>query len=63
MLVRISKMLKHAKKKGYAVPALAAIDELTSRAAIEAAERMKSPVILLCMENGNILPVPKTERY
>lgn len=53
MLVRISEMLKHAKKEGYAVPALAAIDELTSRAAIEAAERMKSPVILLCMENGN----------
>lgn len=53
MLVRISEMLKHAKKEGYAVPALAAIDELTSRAAIQAAEQMQSPVILLCMENGN----------
>ncbi|AEE90473.1 Tagatose-bisphosphate aldolase [Tepidanaerobacter acetatoxydans Re1] len=53
MLVRITEMLKYAKKEGYAVPALAAVDELTSRAAIEAAERMKSPVILLCMENGN----------
>jgi len=53
MLVKLSEILTAAKKQGYGVPALAAVDELTCRAAIDAAEDMKSPVILLCMENGN----------
>ncbi|MDK2905712.1 MAG: fructose-bisphosphate aldolase, class [Eubacteriaceae bacterium] len=53
MLVRISEILRRAKQEGYGVPALAAVDELTSRAAIDSAEQMKSPVILLCIENSN----------
>lgn len=53
MLVKISEILKRAKKEAYGVPALAAVDELTCRACIEAAEQMNSPLILLCMDNGN----------
>lgn len=53
MLVKISEILKRAKQEAYGVPALAAVDELTCRACIEAAEQMNSPLILLCMDNGN----------
>lgn len=53
MLVRISEILKRARQEGYGVPALGAVDELTCRSCIEAAEKMNSPVIFLCMDNGN----------
>lgn len=53
MLVKISELLKRAKKEGYGVPAFGAVDELTCRACIKAAEEMNSPLILLCMNEGN----------
>lgn len=53
MLVKMSEILKHAKQEAYGVPALGAVDELTFRACLEAAEEMKSPLIILCMDNGN----------
>ena len=53
MLVKMSEILKRAKQEGYGVPALGAVDELTYRACLNAAEEMKSPLIILCMDNGN----------
>ncbi|MDR3644076.1 MAG: class II fructose-bisphosphate aldolase [Clostridia bacterium] len=53
MLAKISALLNNAKKVGYGVPALGAVDEMTCRATIDAAEEMHSPLILLCMQNGN----------
>lgn len=54
MLVKLSELLLPAQKMGYGVPAIAAVDELTTRAALSAAEQANSPVILLCMENGHV---------
>lgn len=48
MLVPISEILKRAKDGGYGVPAIAAVDELSCRACVEAAEEMNSPLIMLC---------------
>jgi len=53
MLVKMSEILKHAKQEAYGIPALGAVDELTFRACVEAAEEMKSPMIILCMDKGN----------
>lgn len=53
MLVKMSEILECAKRCSYGVPALGTVDELTYRAVIEAAEEMKSPLIILCMDNGN----------
>ncbi len=53
MLIKMSEILKNAKKGGYGVPALGAVDELTLRACIEAAEELRSPMMILCMHNGN----------
>lgn len=47
MLVKMSDILVKAKKGKYGVPAIPALDESTARAAIESAEKMQSPVILL----------------
>lgn len=53
MLVPISEILKRAKKGGYGVPAVAAVNELSCRACIEAAEEMNSPLIMLCGDGHN----------
>ncbi|MEN6313707.1 MAG: class II fructose-bisphosphate aldolase [Clostridiaceae bacterium] len=53
MLVKMSEILGHAKLGAYGVPALGAIDELTFRACMDAAEEMRSPLIILCMDKGN----------
>jgi fructose-bisphosphate aldolase class II len=53
MLTKMSEILKYAKKGSYGVPALGAADEMTLRACIDAAEEMMSPIIILCMHNGN----------
>ncbi|MDD4495537.1 MAG: class II fructose-bisphosphate aldolase [Eubacteriales bacterium] len=53
MLIKMSEILRRAKEGSYGVPALGAVDELTLRACIDAAEEMKSPMIILCMHNGN----------
>jgi fructose-bisphosphate aldolase class II len=53
MLTKMSEILRRAKEGSYGVPALGAVDELTLRACIDAAEEMKSPMIILCMHNGN----------
>lgn len=47
MLVKLSEILGHAKKNHYGVPAISAANEFTLRACIEAAEKAKSPVIVL----------------
>ncbi|MEG0526231.1 MAG: class II fructose-bisphosphate aldolase, partial [Longicatena sp.] len=46
MLVTLQDVLTNAKKEGYAVPATNIDNEHNLRAAIEAAEEMKSPIIL-----------------
>lgn len=48
MLVNISEILNKAKEGKYGVPAIAAVDELSCRACVEAAEEMNSPLIMLC---------------
>lgn len=53
MLVSISEILKRAKEGGYGVPAIAAVNELSCRACIEAAEEMYSPLIMLCGDGHN----------
>lgn len=53
MLAKISALLNQAKKNGYGVPALGAVDELACHACIGAAEELNSPLILLCMQNGS----------
>lgn len=53
MLVPISEILKRAKEGGYGVPAIAAVNELSCRACVEAAEEMNSPLIMLCGDGHN----------
>lgn len=53
MLIKMSEILKNAKEGSYGVPALGAVDEMTFRACIEAAEELRSPMMILCMHNGN----------
>ena len=53
MLVKMSEILNKAKKGAYGVPALGAVDEMTLRACIDAAEEMRSPLIILCMYGSN----------
>lgn len=53
MLVKMSEILRQAKREAYGVPALGAVDELTFRACLDAAEEMRSPLIILCMDKGN----------
>ncbi len=53
MLVAISDILDRAKKGGYGVPAIAAVNELSCRACIEAAEETNSPLIMLCGDGHN----------
>lgn len=47
MLTMLSELLCDAKKKCYGIPALAVENELSLRSAIEAAEKSRSPLILL----------------
>ena len=51
MLIKMSEILKDAK--GVGDSGAQAVDELTLRACIEAAEEMRSPMMILCMHNGN----------
>lgn len=48
MLVSMAEILQRAKEGHYGVPALSAVDELTLRACVEAAEEENSPLIVLC---------------
>ena len=48
MLVPMSEILKRAKAGRYGVPAVAAVNELSARACVEAAEETDSPLIMLC---------------
>ena len=47
MIVKLSELLKEAKNNRYGIPAFAVEDENCMRSAIEAAEEMKSPLIVL----------------
>ena len=47
MIVKLSELLKQAKKEKYGIPAFAVEDENCMRSAIKAAEQMKSPLIVL----------------
>lgn len=53
MIAKMSEILRKAKLEAYGVPALGAVDELTFRACLDAAEDMRSPLIILCMDKGN----------
>jgi fructose-bisphosphate aldolase class II len=53
MLVTISEMLQAAKENHYAVPAVNVDNDNNARAAIEAAEMEKSPLILNVVPNAN----------
>lgn len=53
MLVAMSEIMKRAREGGYGVPAIAAVDELSCRACVEAAEEMNSPLIMLCGDGHN----------
>jgi fructose-bisphosphate aldolase class II len=44
----MSDILKRARKGKYGVPAVAAINEMSARACVEAAEETNSPLIILC---------------
>mgnify|MGYP000573891418 CR=1 FL=1 len=48
MLVSMAEILQQAKEGHYGVPALSAVDELSLRACVEAAEEMNAPLIMLC---------------
>lgn len=48
MLVSMAEILKKARKGGYGVPAVAAVNELSARACVAAAEETNSPLIMLC---------------
>lgn len=48
MLVAMAEILKRAKDGGYGVPAVAAVNELSARACVAAAEETNSPLIMLC---------------
>ncbi|HOO29266.1 MAG TPA: class II fructose-bisphosphate aldolase, partial [Lachnospiraceae bacterium] len=48
MLVPMAEILKKARKGGYGVPAVAAVNELSARACVAAAEETESPLIMLC---------------
>lgn len=47
MLVSMAEILQQAKEGHYGVPALSAVDELSLRACVEAAEEMNAPLIML----------------
>ena len=47
MITRLSEILSAAKEGHYGVPALSSVNEMTCRAAIKAAEDVRSPLILL----------------
>lgn len=48
MLVSMAEILRKAREGRYGVPALSAVDELSLRACVEAAEESHSPLIVLC---------------
>ncbi len=48
MLVPMAEILKRAKEGKYGVPAVAAVNELSARACVAAAEETNSPLIMLC---------------
>ncbi len=48
MLVPMSEILQKAKAGSYGVPAVAAVNELSARACVAAAEETGSPLIMLC---------------
>ncbi len=53
MFVSMIDSMKIAREKGYCVPAISAVDECSLRAVIGAAEKKRSPVILLVMYEDN----------
>jgi len=59
MLTNLKQVLTHARAHRYAVPAFDCVEDVMVRAILETAERLRSPVILMCLEmdlvtdNGN----------
>ena len=54
MLLPMADLLQKAKEGQYGIPACCASDESTFRAAVQAAEELRAPLITICPAGGNV---------